>query len=111
LPCLTLPPPESTVNGPFFPLDVVRQGSLSILPCAGRPAAQAVTASLAAGAAGLGRRGRNLLGADGPVDVDDDGDDLEDVVDRGDGPANGGEGVEVEMVRIDGSEGVYNAVW
>jgi len=87
-----LPPPESTVNGPFFP-PVVRQGKDSILPV---DPARAVVTSLAGG---LGRRGLNLLGPGvGPAEVDDDGDDFDELVEWGEGPAKGGEGVEVEIL-------------
>lgn len=73
-----LPPPPSTVNGPFFPLDEVLHGSLSILAvrfAAGGAAALFPPPALAAG--GLGRSGLSLVVLDELADVVERGDDLD----------------------------------
>jgi len=88
-----LPPPPSTVNGPFFPLDVVLHGSLSILAlrfATGGAAVLVPPPALAAG--GLGSNGLSLVVLDELADVVERGDDLDEVVDRGDGPLTGGDG-------------------
>jgi hypothetical protein len=95
-----LPPPESTVNGPFLPPDVVRQGSLSIFPDA---LATPGLTSCSRGA-GLGRIGRSLLVV--LAELVEVGDDFDEVVERGDGPAKGGEGVFCEMVAAAGVMGL-----
>ena len=90
-----LPPPLSTVKGPFFPLLEVLHGILSILFAVAVLAARLVEAVAACPAVGgLGNSGRNLAVLDDPLDVIDLGDDFDEVVDRGDGPLTGGEGEE-----------------
>jgi hypothetical protein len=90
-----LPPPESTVNGPVFPLDEVRQGSLSIFADCKLPLPAGLRC-VSREAAGLGRRGRSLVVVDD--EVVEDGDDFEEAVERGEGPVNGGDGVELGMM-------------
>lgn len=101
---LCFPPPESTVNGPFLPPEV-RHGSLSIFPEALATGLAVCSRGAPAGLVGFGRMGRSLVG---PVltELVDVGEDLEEVVERGDGPAKGGEGVDCEMV----ADGVTGSV-
>jgi hypothetical protein len=91
------PPPESTVNGPFLPPEEVRHGSLSIFPEALATGLAVCSRGAPAGLVGFGKMGRSFVG---PVltELVDVGEDLEEVVERGDGPATGGEGVDCEMV-------------
>jgi hypothetical protein len=101
---LCFPPPESTVNGPFLPPEV-RHGSLSIFPEALATGLAVCSRGAPAGLVGFGKMGRSLVG---PVltELVDVGEDLEEVVERGDGPAKGGEGVDCEMV----ADGVTGSV-
>lgn len=102
-----LPPPESTVNGPFLPVDVVL-GNLSILAClfALDGPAREFDEPAPTAAGGLGSNGRNLVVPDVLVEVVDLGEDLDEVVDLGDGPFTGGEGEEVdEGVMLEKGEG------
>lgn len=89
------------MNGPFFPPDVVRHGSLSILAAASCCLVAVLTGRVdgSRGAVGFGRSGRSLEEVP-PVLVEavDTGDDFEDVTDLGDGPITGGDGVEMVSV-------------
>ena len=105
-----LPPPESTVNGPFLPVDVVL-GSFSMLGfllALGPVVLEVDTlegpAPPAAAAGGLGSNGRSFVVPDVLLEVVDRGDDFDEVVERGDGPLTGGEGEEVDEkgVMVDG---------
>lgn len=72
-----LPPPPSTVNGPFFPLADVLHGSLSILAvrfATGGAGALFPPPALAAG--GLGSNGLSLVVVDELPDAVERGDDL-----------------------------------
>lgn len=127
-PLMAIPPPESTVNGPFFPPDEVLHGNLSIFPvdcppppvCAAfrpdpdaepEPEADADAAAAADArdvpvpalllppavavdpGAGLGKIGRSFDPVVVLVELVDCGEDLDEVVERGEGPVTGGEGV------------------
>ena len=83
------------MNGPFLPPDDVRHGSLSILPapdCAGFAAVEVLPGWVG----GFGRIGLSLVVV--PVEVEDGGDDLDELVDRGEGSVTGGDEIWVEMV-------------
>ena len=83
------------MNGPFLPLLEVLQGIFSILfAVAVRPARLVDAVAACPATAGLGSSGRNLVVLDELAEVVDFGDDLEEVVERGDGPFTGGDGEE-----------------
>lgn len=106
-------PPPSTVKGPFLPLLDVRHCGFSILPgpfaaaaaltacwCAWCAAVSLATAA-DTGAAGRGRSGLSLTpveldAVEPPTDDVDRGDDLDEVVESGEGPP--GDGVACDMV-------------
>jgi hypothetical protein len=90
----------STVKGPFLLPVPALHAVLSILPPAAAPAADVVVAAVV-GPDGRGKIARSRVVPDDAVwltEPEDAGDDLEDEVERGEGPFQGGEGVEVAIV-------------
>lgn len=91
------------MNGPFLLPVPVLQAVLSILiPVVFDPVLLAVVVEVEEeGAAGRGKIARRrvvLVDVAVPAEADEAGDDLDEVVDLGEGPFQGGEGVEVAIV-------------
>lgn len=78
----------------------MRHGSLSILAAANCCLVAVLTGRVdgSRGAVGFGKSGRSLEVPPVLVEVVDTGDDFEDVVDLGDGPTTGGDGVEIVSI-------------
>lgn len=101
------------MNGPFLPLDVVLQGSLSILAPVLDPEPDPLPPLLAevvlpgvvpdgdfpSRGAGRGKIGLSFVVAVLADDVDA-GEDFDEVFDRGEGPLTSGEGVSVGMLGV-----------
>jgi len=84
------PPPASTVKGPFLAPPKVFRSSIV-------PGTLGVATGLAESrGTGLGRSGRSLLGL--LEDVVEEGEDLDDVFERGEGPLRVGDGAVEDMV-------------